>query len=78
MQTTTFQHDARLARTANVAAQRYSDERDSWVTLSVEGDEFVMRDDRSGATHSLCREATDEARLAAHWGGFCESHKVSR
>ena len=75
---TALHYDAHIMVTTHSLVQRYSDERDSWVVLSAEGDRFVMRDQRSGATHSLCCEYTPEARLAAHWTGFCASHKVSR
>lgn len=78
MTTDTFHHDARTTMTTNALVQRYSDARDSFVVLSVEGDDFVMRDHRSGATHSLWRGATNEARLAAHWTGFCQNHGVTR
>ena len=74
----TLHYDARITATTNSLVQRYSDERDSWIVLSVEGSEYVLHDQRSGATSRLCREATNEARLAAHWAGFCETHKVSR
>ena len=78
MTTATLHHDAHITATTNSLVQRYSAARDSFVVLLVEGDDFVMRDQRSGATHALCRKNTDTARLAAHWAGFCESHKVSR
>lgn len=69
--------DARLA-VNNVASQRYSVERDSWVTLRRAYDMFVMLDQRTQAEHTLFVSVTDEARLTAHWAGFLIAHKATR
>jgi hypothetical protein len=57
--------------------QRYSSSRDSFVTLSREGGEFLMQDHKTGATHRIDQESSPE-RLTAHWTGFLTTHDADR
>jgi hypothetical protein len=74
----TFQYDAHIAITTHAPVQRYSDERDSFVFLFVEGEEFVLRDDRSGETIRLSCKHTANDELTHYWHRFCRKNGVSR
>lgn len=72
-----FHLDAHIMTTTNAARQRYSERHDGLVFLDRDGAHYVMRSP-SGAEHWLAVEYTDEARLAAHWTGFCRACDVTR
>ena len=61
----------------NKPTQRYSRIRDSFVTLSREFDEFVMKDWRTGSEHRLSVDATNADRLLAHWTQFTSANTAN-
>lgn len=61
----------------NKPTQRYSRIRDSFVTLSREFDEFVMKDWRTGSEHRLSVDATNAERLTAHWTQFTSANTAN-
>ena len=61
----------------NKRIQRYSTARDSFVTLSREFDEFVMKDSRTGYEHRLSVDYTGADRLTPHWSHFAHVHAAN-
>ncbi len=61
----------------NKHIQRYSTTRDSFVTLSRESDEFVMKDARTDYEHRLSVDHTGTDRLVAHWSHFTHVHAAN-
>ena len=70
-----FEFDAVLAADRRCSTQRYSAVLDEFVTLNIEGADYVLR--CGNAEHRLSSDYTSAYRLAAHWKGFCSAHKVS-
>ena len=71
-------HDALLHIDTHAVRQRYSSQRDSFITLCFEDGDYVMTDAQTGGQHSLCAQFTDAPRLIAHWQAFCANHKADR
>ena len=57
--------------------QRYSSSRDSFVTLSREGGEFLMQDHKTGMTHRIDQQSSPD-RLTAHWTSFLTTYEADR
>ncbi len=72
-----LRHDAASMVATFALVQRYSDARDSFITLRRENGRFVMRDAATGAEHSI-EDTAEFDRLAAHWVGFAAYYNVSR
>ena len=72
-----IQQDVSDILKSNKQIQRYSTIHDSFVTLSREFNEFVMKDAHSGSEHRLSVDHTGTDRLVAHWSQFTSKHAAN-